>query len=113
MVLTADEVCRIIEVCGESQVSELKFGDLHLVMGGPTLRPASTDAEVAPNHSPVAPAAIVAIQKQEAERSLVQAEADLKRDQLDQMIIEDPSQAERLLIQGELEDDGTNADEDA
>lgn len=96
--LTGDDLLRLIEACGKAGVSNLKLGkDIELTFGGKA-DPAKVPVEVKAN-TPLEEA----IEKE----SFVKAEADIRKDRLESMILEDPSNFERLLASGDLVDDET------
>lgn len=100
--LTSDEVCRIIETCNVNGVGELTFSGLTLKMGRPT--------QTAPAPGPdlvdtVTQEQIQMIQKEISAEDLLAEEIDTRQEQLAQMLLEDPAEAERLILTGELEDD--------
>lgn len=108
--LAVDALCSIIEACGNANVAELKFGDLYLKMGQktPISDPRSLSLEDSgqlelPLPRPSAKE-IAELQAKEAKRALERDEIAIREQQLADMFIEDPAEAERLLIQGELRD---------
>jgi hypothetical protein len=96
MSLSPEEVCRILKVCGETNVLELKFGDLAVVFG------ASAKNSPEPVISPSTVAEITAVQRVQAEKSLLRDEIAMKEQELAEMAIESPLKYEELLMQGEL-----------
>jgi hypothetical protein len=111
ILLSSDEVCGIIEACGKARASELKFAGLYLRFDRSveTAGPYGLDQVDRVTSSPPE-AEISEIQKTQAADSLVQDEILHKRERLSEMLITDPVEAERLLMQGELEDDGDSDD---
>lgn len=91
--LSADNIAVILKACSESGVMELNFHDLRVIFG----RTAKTK-EAQPELIQ-APAAVI------AEPAPLADEIEARAEQLMQMFIEDPAQAEKLLLDGELEDD--------
>jgi hypothetical protein len=100
--LSATEVCLIIRACSESQVTQLKLGDLEISLGHKAPEPVLT--------APTPDTAISEIQTQIEKEELVEQEIRLRDDQIKQMLIEDPYEAEKLMIKGELESDGSDED---
>lgn len=98
--LTSEEVCTIIRQCGESHVSVLKFGALEVAFHDQVKPPEYTpplfshpEAEISEN-----PAA------NQIEQEAIHAdELQVKLDRLAMMMVEDPAQYEKLLIDGDLE----------
>ena len=113
------EILAIIKACREYGVAILKFGDLHLELASsaPLGSPEVESSDMAPAKVTEVPQSsvdeITVLQNEAAKKDLLESEQAFKRDQLDQMFIEDPSQAEELLTQGDLEDDGSEREEDA
>lgn len=119
--LSSDDVCLIIEICHKAQVSVLEFGDLRVTFRQATQAPEPE----APTHSrahPVSPTqdlpqaadnAISVIQKQSAQESLEHDEARLRDEQVAMLLIEDPQQAEQLLIDEKLDEDTTDGSGDS
>lgn len=107
--LTPEGLCSILRACRESQVSELKFGPLHVKFGPPV------DPEpVKPTPAPATATEIADTQKNIAKESLAQDEAKLRETQLALAFIENPMLAEQMLMDGELEPHGDDgADEEA
>lgn len=97
---SVDDVCRILEACGKSRVAVLELGPLFISFGQPEPKVENVSEDL---FQPTA--AIVAIQKQQAERALLADEIRLKQSQLDELPLSDPYLNEQLLISGELEDD--------
>lgn len=97
------EIKKLIELCGEKGVSELQFGDLKIVFGRQT--------KVDPLTPTVVQTKEAEVQTQQIEKeALVEASKDLDENDLSLMQIEDPSRYEQMLIEGELEDDGTESE---
>jgi hypothetical protein len=123
-VLSPQEVCSIIEVCGKAKVTLLKLGDLHVEFGTKTEPPAlryqppnlwaDLDQRIASLDTahPSTPAAAMAESlKKENERALVSDEMTFKRDQLAMLTIEDPVALEEMINNGELDEDDDLGDE--
>lgn len=104
--LNREDICSIIEVCSQNKVSELKFGDLHLSFVfhvEQSARPqASFEAVISEDEL-----------KNEEKNYLAERELEVKRDEIDQMLIEDPAKFEELLEQGEFDADEFARDSDA
>lgn len=100
-IFTTAEICEIIRACGEAGVVELKFHDIHLKLipqierkqekPSPSSLPATEIAE--PNHEKL------------NERALLSEELTVKEDQLADLAITDPFQAEQLRLAGEIDDE--------
>jgi hypothetical protein len=123
-VLSAEEVCSIIEVCGKAKVTLLKLGDLQVEFGKQTEPPAlryqppnlwaDLDQRIASLDTahPSTPAAAMAESlEKENERALVNDEMAFKRDQLAMLTIEDPVALEEMINNGELDEDDDLGDE--
>jgi len=97
------ELKKLIELCGDRGVSELQLGDLKIVFGRQT------------KDSPLTPTVVqtkaTEVQTQQIEKeALVEESKNLDEDDLALMQIEDPVRYEQMLIEGELEDDGTESE---
>lgn len=109
--LSFQETCSIIKLCGESRVAELKIGDFHVTFHKPVGEGPETvvkpHAETAITTQP--DAEISDEQRKQLEKhALLEDEIRLKEDRLDQMLIESPSEYEELQAQGDFEnEDGT------
>lgn len=114
--LSSSAIERIIKTCGEVGVSELKFGDLHVRFDKPVNR-AQEDrdfrSEVSETPFSQPDTEISAIQEQAYKESLERDEVALREEQLSQMFIEDPAQAERLLLDGKLSEEADEHDGEA
>lgn len=99
------EVCSILKACAEANVTELKFGDLHVFFGASPL-----DAQLSAR-APTPEAEISEQQTQIERRILEIEEARTKEDLLAEAILQDPSLAEELLISGDLTDGERDAEE--
>jgi len=75
-------------------------------MGRPTQSPQSDDGVRA-----ITPE-IEKIQKEISEKSLLEEELSTREEQLAQMLLENPAEAERLLLQGELTDESEPRSDD-
>ena len=89
-----DGICRIIEVCGRSGVREFHAGRIKLLFGNVVQAP-----DLEPLFIP--PAVERAIETQTRE-SIEKEEINLKREELEQMVIEDPARFEELIRSGDL-----------
>jgi hypothetical protein len=101
--LKSEEFEAILKLCSRYRVKALKCGNLEL----------SWDEHIVINDTPVPKAEILAEQTKEQEKALRQAEFDLKQEQIDNMLIEDPSYAEELIASGELLDESDGAEHEA
>ena len=108
--LSSADICAIIKTCSENGVAQLKFGDLEIHFGKPeTLHDDRPPAP--PNHTRPA-TEIAATQKQIAKKSLLKDEVSLREDELALMVIENPMEAERLIMAGELNEETTDGTEE-
>jgi hypothetical protein len=97
------EIKKLIELCRGAGVSEIALGDMRIVFGGQTKD---------------APQTASSFQTKETEVQTQQIEMEALRDsskELDErdlsiMQVEDPSRYEQMLIEGELEDDGSGGE---
>jgi hypothetical protein len=99
---TSLDLCAIIEVCAQHNVSRLKCRGLDLEFG----RTASSEPGQGSFHDSLAPvAAITDIEHEQSSRdSLENDELAMRDEQVALAVIEDPALAEQLFIDGELED---------
>lgn len=119
MVLTSDDVCSIIKVCGEAKVSELRFGGLHVKFSGSEPRSGfepvreATEPQLQAIPSLSNPDAATSGQMHEKinEDSLVNEETLSREEELAMALIEDPVLAEKLIIAGKLEEETNVPDE--
>lgn len=96
-ILTPADVCAILKACGDSQVRVLKFANLYVQF--------ETKAQNATEPFTAGPDTEISETNKIIEReSLAQDEQAVRQDQLDQMWIENPLEAERILLAGELQD---------
>lgn len=105
--LTAKQICSIIKTSAKVKVRLFSYGDLRLEFG--EVSPAR-DSWPVQNVLPTSPAEAALSDKEheaQTKESIFIEELRLKEDTLEQMFIEDPLEAERLIESGELdEDDG-------
>jgi hypothetical protein len=101
VLLNAADVRSIIVTCGESNVAKLKFGDLEVEFAPKCEPPAPK-----PDSLPAPAAEIAAIQEKVEQSSIECDEIALREEQVAEMMLTNPAQAEELLARGELEDDG-------
>lgn len=94
--LKSIEICAIIKACSDNGVTELKFGDLQVSFvkkvtqaAGPTA--SIPDTEISDQ-----------IEKSSVER-MVKEEHQLRDDELEHMLVENPQQYEALMLRGDLE----------
>lgn len=96
MELTAEDICNILRVCRESGASKLKFAGIEAEFFPADYTKASEplpEAEIS-----VEQAAVIEGQQ------LTRDEMRVKSERLAMMLIEDPAQYEKLLLDGELAD---------
>lgn len=105
--LNCDEICRIMEACAKNGVLTLQFKDLHLQFGKPT----KTSTEKI--QSPVTGLEVVLKTPEPPKQvTLEDEEIAAKEERIAMATIENPLEAEELLMQGELVDDEEpNSDE--
>jgi hypothetical protein len=100
MELTAEQICHILKACGESGVSKLKFAGLEAEF----YKIAQSDI-LFPDAQPLPEAEISQAQAAESEKEgLRWDEIRLKTERLAAMLVEDPAQYEKLLLDGDLTD---------
>ena len=97
-VLKADEICSILKACVEAKVKVLKYLDLEVSFEGQA-------EETQSYYHPVMPGDLAGSVRPAAEKEAFEEQAFYaKQDKLDQMMIVDPVEYERLVAAGELED---------
>lgn len=105
----AADVCKIIGACREAGVSELKCGPLEVrfspaeSLSPSTASPAKLLMGAAPNNAGEVPEETIRAQQRAETASLEQQELELKEQQVAEMILSNPLEAEELLMAGELE----------
>ena len=105
--MTATEVCLILDSCAKNGVSTLKFGALEASwVSHPPLVQNSLDAHIPGTEIPEIN------HSEKTKEALEVSELNLREEQLAMALIEDPEQYERLLAQGELEDEETDTDDE-
>ena len=105
---TAQEISEIIRECKQQGVASLKVGDLHLAFE-PKARVMDVP-EVPVETKPPEAAISDANQSKQAKEVLEQQELEFRNRQIDEMLINDPLEAERLIEQGELVEDDAESE---
>lgn len=96
--LKLPELHDLIKLCSTQGVEVIKLPGLYVKFG-------QSKAIESPPAQAIAGTAIEETQdSRDSEAQLAKDELDLKQDQLDLMLIENPSEAERLIAEGELVD---------
>ena len=105
--MTASEIREIILVSAQSNVLELEFQGLRLKFGerGPA-KPLVTPSRAPETTRPAEAALSDSEHTTQTQESILEREAEVKRERLALMQIEDPLQYEKLVASGELEDEG-------
>lgn len=103
--LEASDVCSILEACVKARVAVLRYRGLEIKFRG-RLKKRLEEKEVPSNIV----AESYAASPESTSAEIRELALDLKKQQLDQMLIEDPSQYESLLASGEIEDEEQNED---
>lgn len=96
MNFSADEVIRVIEVCSRSGVQLFKSGDLEVHfrnIHAPIIAPVYVPEEV------------VKVAESQAREELEKEEVEYKREELEDMLINDPARLEELIRSGDLIDE--------
>lgn len=94
------ELCDLVKVCGDAGVLELVYGDTRVIF-----EPKAKGT----NQSSETETVVTREIKQQPEHEinhLMKDTIDLKEDQLSMALIENPADYERLVLSGDLEDDG-------
>lgn len=115
MALSTDDVVRIIEASAHCGVLVLKFQGL-MVSFGKQVEPASIVLPgdmAANNHAlPVVEAPTDQQLQTQSHAALERDEMELREEQLAELAITNPLEFERMLNQGDLEDDTNGSDDD-
>lgn len=96
------ELKKLIELCGNNGVTEFSLGDFKVVFGGQTK---DTPLTTSRNQTKVDEVQSQVVEKE----ALAQASQDMDDEDLAVMQVVDPSRYEQLMIERELEDDGSDA----
>ena len=91
------DVCNIIRTCKAAEVTELKFGDLHILWGKKALLGNVEDANA------LAAEEMAEAQKKIEDKELEIQDLENKENLLELLKIEDPAEYERMILSGELE----------
>lgn len=105
--LSAEDVCRIIEASSKARVGKLKFADLELSFDKPVEQVVSELTRTSPSE-----AEISENQKKISRTSLAQMEAEVRQRQIEDLLITDPLQAEKLLQDAATDEAVDEDDED-
>ena len=97
------ELKKLIELCRDTGVSEFSFGDIRVVFGGQTKAVPLTPTDFQTKESEVSA-------QQIEKEAFTESSAELDERDLSLMQVENPAMYEQLLIEGELEDDGSGSD---
>lgn len=117
--LSSTDICLIIASCGEHKVAKLQFGDLYIEMG---LKAKILD-EVGPKNAEAFPQnanpqsnsdnEISEELKKINDDAFIQEELRTKQDQLDQLLIENPALAEKMIADGDFDEELEDADDES
>ena len=112
---STEEICRILETGAKVGVQELTFNGLHVRFGRPAENHAPGPAQdlKIPSSAPSETAVSEEQHEKQTQDALEADELQLKEDRLAQLFIENPLEAERLLMAGELEDAEESDDSEA
>lgn len=113
--LLSRDITSIIKACGAARVTRFQYGSLTICFG-PQPDSVSFDEYRNTYHEPrltTPEAAISEIQKSQKKEALVRDEMSLREEQFAQMLIEDPFNAEKLLLAGKLDEESDGSDEEA
>lgn len=101
--LTAEDICKIIEVSSKARVSKVYIGNLRLefaILDDETPKKATRPTESLPDK-----AMSDEDHEKQNKEALVSAEIDLRESQAQDMLIEDPYQREQMILSGELDEE--------
>lgn len=111
MALSMDDVVRIIEASAKCGVTVLKFRDLKVSFGKPTEPEVVLPGDPANNSAAMVEAPTEQQLQTQGQNAFAKSELELREEQLAELAITNPLEFEKLLNQGELEDD-TDTDGD-
>lgn len=94
---SVQDIGDLIEKCSKFGVLQFSYGDLSFSLHNKSNE--ETDSPI--SHAPPSPQEI----EQASVETMAIDEQRSKKDQLEQMLIENPAEAERLMASGELEDE--------
>lgn len=99
--LSGEEICKIIEVCSKRGVSQLKLGPLSLDFQAfqPTRQKPVAPGPAIPDS---APEAVLQEQKAIETQALEREEILTREEQVAELLLTDPAEAERLMELGDL-----------
>jgi hypothetical protein len=100
--LTVEDICAILGSCDKNGVAALKFGDLQVEFFDK-----QPETSVAHTSAPE----IAAEQSKIHNSALVEEEIRTREQQLEELFLTDPLEAERLLAKGDLEDELNGTEE--
>jgi hypothetical protein len=102
MITKVEELSDIIKLCSKSGVSRLKVGEIEINFTENTeKREKLAEKTVKVRDNPKGRAEV-------EQESIGRDEQKLKEDYVDNLLLEDPSEYERLAIQGELDEETNN-----
>lgn len=107
--LTAPEIHVILKACAEARVRRISMPDLQVEFE-PSL--GETVNALSPLAAPAPEPALSVPHERQNEDALVRDELKLRQDQIQQMMIEDPPEFERLILSGEFEEEDEGEFED-
>lgn len=111
--MSTDDVVRIIETSAKCGVTVLKFRDLKVSFGKPTEPETVLPGGPANNSAAMVEAPTEQQLKTQDQNAFAKSELELREEQLAELAITNPLEFEKLLNQGELEDDtDTDGDDD-
>lgn len=97
------EIKDIVKLCAENGVSRIKLGEIEVVFG--------ENAQFLPKNTKKISKVVKDNPEKRAEveqDAIGRAEVKLKEEYVDNLLLEDPAEYERLAIQGELSDEETH-----
>lgn len=105
--LSSRDVCEILKSCAEHQITSLQWGGLKVLRGHQTPH----EENPSPSGETAPPPSQEQIDTQ-AKDDLEKEELDFMEDKTADLLIEDPSKFEELVMDGELEDESDEQPED-
>lgn len=96
--MTIKEICKLLKAIEASTISEFHLGDLKIVRSSPT-----KDVGLTPDYAQTIEQSAIA--ESITHEAFSQDLQTLQKTELEDMLLEDPSEYERRLAAGELEED--------
>lgn len=107
--MTPKDIIRIMKICKSHNVSRFKHGDLEIDFAAH--RSGKKVVREKPEERVATPPMVIKAQEEIAKKALLQEDFDRREMELDELLLSDPAEYERLVMAGELDD--RNRDQEA